>query len=54
MIDKIDEKQGELIKLFKEKEDLQMENEAIFIKYEQAMTHFKKLLKIRDNFFSID
>lgn len=43
IIEKIDDKQATLIKLFKEKEDLQMENENVFIKYEQAITQFKKL-----------
>lgn len=29
-----------------------MENENVFIKYEQAITQFKKLQKFRDNFFN--
>ena len=31
IIEKIDDKQGNLIKLFKEKEGLQIESEAVFI-----------------------
>ena len=34
IIEKIDDKQDNLIKLFKEKEGLQIEIEEIFIKYE--------------------
>jgi hypothetical protein len=48
IVDKVDDKQAALIKLFKEKENIMIENESKVLGIEQAERNLKFLVKIRN------